>query len=164
MPIFSTNHSALATLDKAGGGLNLGTDSLYIKSNDAEASDLVANFKVYKRNATGATSITSSAVTTQASSGAITFTLQESIVGSATLGSAVTVTGTATGAATDADVIAGAINTAGLTNVSASVDSSNRVVISHSKGGDFRIADTSGHLAEIGFSTRYYKLICGACR
>ena len=94
---------------------------------------LVANFKVYKRNATGATSITSSAVTTQASSGAITFTLQESIVGSATLGSAVTVTGTATGAATDADVIAGAINTAGLTNVSASVDSSNRVVISHQK-------------------------------
>lgn len=153
VPIFSTNHSALATLDKAGGGLNLGTDSLYIKSNDAEASDLVANFKVYKRNATGATSITSSAVTTQASSGAITFTLQESIVGSATLGSAVTVTGTATGAATDADVIAGAINTAGLTNVSASVDSNNRVVISHSKGGDFRIADTSGHLAEIGFST-----------
>ena len=70
VPIFSSNQAALATLDKAGGGLNLSNIfSLYIKSNDAEASDLVANFKVYKRNSTGATTITSSAVTTQASSG-----------------------------------------------------------------------------------------------
>jgi hypothetical protein len=153
VPIFSSNQAALATLDKAGGGLNLATSSLYIKSNDAEASDLVGNFKVYKRNSTGATSITSSAVTTQASSGTASFTLQESIVGSATLGSAVTISQAVDGDAGDADHIAGAINSAGLTNVSASVDSQNRVVISHSKGGDFRIADTSGHLAEIGFST-----------
>ena len=151
--VFATNQAALATLDKTGGGANLATSALYVKSNDGEATDLVANFKVYKRNGTGATAITSSAVTTQASSGSITFTLAESIVGSATLGNAITVTGTATGASTDADVIAGAINNAAMTNVSASVDSSNRVVISHSKGGDFRIADTSGHLAEIGFST-----------
>ena len=151
--VFATNQAALATLDKTGGGANLATSALYVKSNDGEATDLVANFKVYKRNGTGATAITSSAVTTQASSGSITFTLAESIVGSATLGNAITVTGTATGAAADADVIAGAINNAAMTNVSASVDSSNRVVISHSKGGDFRIKDTSGHLAEIGFST-----------
>ena len=151
--IFSTPQAALATLDKVGGGTNLAMSSLFIKSNDAEAGDLVANFKVYKRNATGVTSITSSAVTTQASAGSITFTLQESIVGSATLASAVTISGTATGAASDADVIAGAVNNAAMTNVSASVDSTNRVVISHSKGGEIRIADTSGHLAEIGFST-----------
>ena len=153
VPIFSTNQSALATLDKTGGGVNLSTDSLYIKSNDAEASDLVANFKVYKRSATGATTVTSSAVTTQASSGTASFTLQESIVGSATLASAVTISQAVDGDAGDADHIAGAINSAGLTNVSASVDSSNRVVISHSKGGDIRIKDTSGHLVQIGFST-----------
>ena len=153
VPIFSTNHAALATLDKSGGGVNLSTDSLYIKSNDGEATDIVANFKVYKRSATGATTITSSAVTTQASSGTASFTLQESIVGSATLASAVTISQAVDGDAGDADHIAGAINSAGLTNVSASVDSSNRVVISHNKGGDIRIKDTSGHLAQIGFTT-----------
>ena len=153
VPIFSTNQAALKTLDKTGGGLNLATSALYIKSNDAEASDLVANFKVYKRNATGATTITSSAVTTQASSGTASFSIQESIVGSDTLSSATSISQSVDGDAGDADHIAGAINSAGLTNVSASVDSSNRVVISHSKGGDFRIADTSGHLAQIGFST-----------
>ena len=98
VPIFSSNQAALATLDKSGGGINLSTDSLYIKSNDGEATDLVANFKVYKRNSTGATTITSSAVTTQASSGTASFTLQESIVGSATLASAVTISGEATNA------------------------------------------------------------------
>jgi len=153
VPIFSTNQAALATLDKTGGGTNLSTDSLYIKYNDGEATDIVANFKVYKRSATGATTITSSAVTTQASSGTASFTLQESIVGSATLGSAVTISQAVDGDAGDADHIAGAINSAGLTNVSASVDSSNRVVISHNKGGDIRIKDTSGHLGQIGFNT-----------
>ena len=144
---------ALATLDKSWRRCNPSTDSLYIKSNDGEATDLVANFKVYKRSATGATTITSSAVTTQASSGTASFTPQESIVGSATLASAVTISQAVDGDAGDADHIAGAINSAGLTNVSASVDSSNRVVISHNKGGDIRIKDTSGHLAQIGFST-----------
>jgi len=151
--IFSDNTTALFNLDKAGGGANLTTDALYIKYNDAESSDLVANFKVYKRNATGATTITSSAISTGLSSGTATFTIQESIVGNATLQSAVTVSVSVAGDADDADDIAGAINSAGLTNVSASVDSLNRIVISHKTGGDFRLKDTSGHLAEAGFST-----------
>jgi len=151
--IFADNQTAIYNLDKSGGGLNLNSDALFVKFNDAEESTLVANFKVYKRNATGATTITGSAVTTQVSAGGVTFSIQESIVGSASLNSAVAISATATGAATDADVIAGAINSAGFTNVSASVDTANRIVISHSKGGEFRIADTSGHLAEAGFST-----------
>jgi len=65
----------------------------------------------------------------------------------------VTVSQAVDGDAGDADHIAGAINTAGLTNVTASVDATNKVVISHATGGEIRIADTSGHLAEIGFST-----------
>jgi len=153
VPIHATPQAALASLDKAGGGANLGTASLYVKSNDAEATDVVANFKVYKRNSTGATTVTSSIVSTQASSGTASFTLSESIVGSANMTTPVTVSQAVDGDAGDADHIAGAINTAGLTNVTASVDATNKVVISHATGGEIRIADTSGHLAEIGFST-----------
>ena len=56
------------------------------------------------------------------------------------------------GDADDAEDIANAINTSTLTNVSASVDSANRIVI-NALGGEFRIADTSGHLAEAGYAT-----------
>ena len=151
--IYASGQAALFNLDKDNGGLNLDSSQLYVRYNDAEASSIVANFKVYKRNGTGVLSITSSAITTQLSSGAISFDISETTVGSATMGSDVTVTGTATGAATDAEVIANAINSSTLTNVTATVDSANRIVISHAKGGEFRITDTSGHLAEAGFST-----------
>ena len=57
-----------------------------------------------------------------------------------------------TQAAADADVIAGAINSAsGLNNVKASVDSLNRLVIEHTEGGEINITDTNGLLALIGF-------------
>ena len=88
----------------------------------------------------------------------VTVSDESAKVAPATLGSAVTISQAVDGDAGDADHIAGAINSAGLTNVSASVDSSNRVVISHSKGGDIRIKDTSGHLAQIGFTTAGYFL------
>ena len=51
----------------------------------------------------------------------------------------------------DADVIAGQINGAGFTNVKASVDPANRIVIQHTKGGEMKFVDTDGTLAEAGF-------------
>ena len=70
----------------------------------------------------------------------------------AALQAAKTISVTTTGASSDADVIAGAINSAGFTNIVASVDASNRIVISHNDGGDFRIKDTGGVLGLAGFS------------
>ena len=46
---------------------------------------------------------------------------------------------TATGAASDADLIADAINAAGFVNVVASVDASNRVIIEHNDGGEIHM-------------------------
>jgi hypothetical protein len=151
-PIYANNHTALAALDAAGGGTNLAVGELYIQSNYLETASPTATFKIFARNNPGATSITSNAVATQLSAQSYSFDLAETIVGSATLSSAITVTFTATGAASDADGIAEAINAAGFTNIVASVDSLNKVVISHSTGGDFRIADTDGALGLIGFS------------
>ena len=51
-----------------------------------------------------------------------------------------------------AELIANAINSAGLTNVVASVDANNKVIISHTKGGDVDITDTSGALEDIGIT------------
>ena len=62
--------------------------------------------------------------------------IAESIVGQEAMGTGQALSITATGAASDADLIADAINAAGFTNVVASVDASNRVVIEHNDGGE----------------------------
>ena len=152
-PIYATNQAALFGLDKTLGGSGLGLKSIYVKSNDGEATDETGDFKIYKRAATGATTITSGIITTGVSSASFTIKIAETLVGNAALQADISCSGTTTGAATDAEVIANSINAAGLTNVSATVDAQNRVVITHSKGGDFRIKDHVGSaFDEMGFS------------
>ena len=149
-PIYADNESALAALDRVGGGNNLAVGDLYIQSNWSEAAAPLGDFKIYRRSASGASSQTSLAVATQLPAQTHTFTLTETVAGSAT-GVARVVSAVTTGASTDADVIADAINSAGATNIVASVDANNKVTISHKLGGDIRITDTDGALALIGF-------------
>jgi len=157
-PIYATNHAALYGLDVAGGGKNLPVGSLYIQSNPTEDSPTEASFKIMRRAVSGDTAITSSAITGLsitggAGGGAVyNFDIQESIVGNSALNAAITVSFTATNATTDAEDIAAAINSAGFVNIVASVDSSNKLTISHTAGGEFRIADTDGALALIGYT------------
>ena len=151
-PIYENGHAALYGLDRSGGGANLALNNLYIKSNVGEQDDAIADFKIYRRSAVGATTVETSVIDAQLSAGAFSFTIAESDVNSQTLKPAVTVAGTVTGASTDADVVAGAINGAGLEHIVASVSSDNKIVIKHDIGGEFRIADTTGHLIEAGFT------------
>ena len=151
-PIYPNNMSALKALDSTGGGLNLAVGTLYVMSNTTEAAAVEADFKIYRRANSGATTITSSIIAAQVSAGTYAFTISESTTNSDTMTTPVTVSITPTGAATDSEVLAAGINGAGLTNVSASVDSSNRVVITHNDGGDIRFVDTNGGLALYGFS------------
>ena len=147
-PLHSSNESALFNLDKTGGGAGLAVGDLYI--NYGNGTDEVDHI-IYRRESTGSTKVTGTAISTGMTAGSKSFTIQESIVGQEALNSAITVTSTLTGAASDADVIAGQINGAGFTNVKASVDSSNRIVIEHTKGGEMKFVDTDGSLAEAGF-------------
>jgi hypothetical protein len=111
-------------------------------ANVTENATNLANFTLFKRNANGATTITSGVVDSNTfTSGTNDFTISETVKGSATLSTPVTISFSATGATTDAELMAAAINTAGLTNVTASVDSTNRVVVSHAIGGDIRFVD-----------------------
>ena len=165
-PIYTDSAYAIYGLDRTGGGANIAAGTLYAKVNVDEESPAIGNYKIYVKATTGATSVTGTKITAIAAS-TYTFTLSETRVNSfnylGTGGAATaTVSFTTTGATTDAEVLAAAINAAGLTNVVALVDATNRVVIQHKLGGDIKIVDTDGGLALAGFSTATANLYAGA--
>jgi hypothetical protein len=146
-PLYDTGAAALAALDPTGGGANLPIGALYTKFNIEEESGLdltprLGTFKLFRKNAIGATTITSAAVTASTFTvGLNSFVIAESLVGNDAYSSDVTVTFTANGNVDDADDFANAVNAAGLINVTASVDTSNRVTITHATGGDILIGE-----------------------
>ena len=153
-PLAPDAQTAIADLDAAGGGANLALGSVYVETNLDDIPDYpAADFQIYNRAATGATEVLSAKVEAGTlAAGTYTIFLQETVKGSANLTSAVTVSVTAQNLATDADVVANAINAAGLTNTVASVDSGNRVKISHRLGGDIVVVDAGGLLSGIGIT------------
>jgi hypothetical protein len=155
-PVYDTGQAAIFALDKTGGGAGIALGALYVNTNAEEVTPIIANSKIYVRCATGATAITGAKITTQVTSGTYVFTIQESLTNALALDSAKTISVTATGASSDADVIAAQINAAGFTNVAATVDTSNKVTISHKLGGEIRIKDTGGALALAGFAVYNY--------
>ncbi len=158
-PMYATNHAALLALDRSGGGENIPAGALYTQTNSTEdsgsdASPRVADFRLLRKSSTGATTIRSSKIATQFTDNVVyTFTIQESIRGQGNLSDSKTITFTADGVATDADLFAAAVNAAGFVNITAEVDSQNRITIAHKLGGDFRLAEISNDpLSTAGFS------------
>jgi len=152
-PIYASNHSAIYALDRSGGGANIPVGTVYIQSNATESVNDNANFKVFVKRAGGATTITSAKITASTfASGPYNITMQESLKSQEALDSAKTVSFTATGQTSDAQEMAAAINAAGFTNIVASVDSQNRVTITHTIGGEIRLTDTSNAMTFAGFT------------
>jgi len=60
--LFANGHSALATLDPTGGGINLALGTTYVKYNDSESSPALGRFKIYTRNSAGATNLVSNVI------------------------------------------------------------------------------------------------------
>jgi len=142
--LFETNAAAINGLDPTGGGANLATGALFARYNveedEGDNYSSLATYKIYRRNATGATAITSAAVTASSfPAGAYTFEMAESLTGEDTYSAKFTVSFTGAASVNDADTFADAVNAAGMTNVSASVDAQNRVTITHATGGDIKI-------------------------
>ena len=153
-PIYTTPEGAINGLDKTGGGANLKIGALYAKVNVDEVANPIANYKVYTRAVSGATSITGSVIgVTGVAAATYTFTISESKANTATMTTASSVSVTTTGAATDAELLATAINAKGFVNVVALVDAQNRVVIQHKLGGEIDFVDTDSGLAGFGFSS-----------
>jgi hypothetical protein len=144
-PIYASNTAALAGLDPAGGGLSLPIGALYVKSNVEE--ELVggfpelASFKIYARRATGATSIRSVA-NAALTAGSNSFTISESVKGSANVLTHPPVTFTVSGNA-GTSTFASAL-TAALANSRIAVDydeANNLVTLRHLDGGDIYFVD-----------------------
>jgi hypothetical protein len=156
-PLYANGQSAISAIDSSKGGLGIPQNTAYIQYNYEEdtgydGTPQTATFKVFTRKNTGITQATSETITTQVAAGSYTLTLVETVAGSSALSTPVTVTFTATGAASDADLIRTAINSAGLTNVEATV-ASGKITIRHSTGGEIRIADPDDLFVDIGLTT-----------
>ena len=154
-PIYTTPARAIYGLDKTGGGTNLLVGSLYVKVNVDELANPIGNYKVYTRTTAGATSITGNTVATDIARNTVEyiFTISETKANTLEMTAPVSVTFTGTGATSDAEVMAAAINAVGLTNVVALVNAQNKVVIQHKLGGEIELVDGANTpLSVFGFS------------
>jgi hypothetical protein len=143
-PIYKTNAEAIYKLDKTGEGANLSTTSIYVKANILEEDPVMANFKVYKRTAVGATIITSVAIDNQFDNGTTyKFSIaQTSMDGLGEFDTSYDIEFEGTGTSDDADTIAYYINAVPeLTNISAEVSSTHQLIIKHIKGGEIELKD-----------------------
>ena len=153
-PLFATGHSAVFGLDRAAGGANVSRDSLYVQFNYTEDSGYddtpqEATFRIYSRRSSGPVLVTSNTIT-GISSGLKTFSLRESRLGTSLLSAAAEIQFTAQNDSGDANRLAEAINNSQeLENVEATVIAGNRVTVSHRRGGEIRILDTSGVFANV---------------
>ena len=156
-PMYANNMSALYGLDRSGGGINLAVGDLYVQTNWDELTVTEANYKIFRRENAGATRIVSSAIAANTlTTGAYTFDIAETRANSASWSTATATINIDTAVQNTAELVAEKIasdinGTAGLIKIAASVDASNRIVISHSDGGDFRLEDTDGGLALMGY-------------
>ena len=151
-PIYGSAAAALYWEDRSGGGVNLPAGTTFVKSNAEDLTQTEGSFTIFSRANTGATIITGSAITASTfTAQSYAFNIAETDAGKTALQSAVTINFTASGATGDADLIAGAINSSSLENIQAEVTSDNKLVVKHTQGGDFTIADTDGAFSAAGF-------------
>jgi len=153
VPLYPDNQTAIYELDPTSGGTSLLSSALYAETNVAGDTQPLATIKLQRRRGVAPTTISGNKITTGSiGSGSKSFTVQATDNGSAAFSTAVTVSETYTGAAADAGLLAGAINSANIENVTATVNATNGVVISHALGGEIRFVDTDGVLLAAGFT------------
>ena len=118
---------------------------MYVQTNVAGDAQPLGTYKIFKREAAAVTTVRGSKILASTmTAGAKSFTVASTDAGKAAFNTPITVSATFNGTITDADTIAAAITSANIENVTADVDSQNRVTISHSQFGDIRFVDTSG--------------------
>jgi len=136
---------ALLKLDKTGGGINLAKGTTYVQFNTALSALNSADFKIFARSAVGATTTKTSVTFPNVSN---SFELTETLVNGTTY------TGTVTGF-TSAQTLRDLIGLAGFTNVTATIDTTGAVIISHKQGGDMYFNNLVGIDTDF-FTTNFY--------
>ena len=154
-PIYESHKEALYELDRTSGGTNLAIGTTYVQANVAGDISPLATFKLFRRVAVAPTVVTGSvAIGATLPVGNYNISLRATQPGETEYSALKTISFTTTNTSADAATVAGAISNAGIPNVSATVNSSNKIVITHSKGGDIQITDDSVNsiLSAMGFS------------
>jgi hypothetical protein len=154
-PIYSSIEAANYGLD-ATGGKNIPTGSIIVESNYThDAATPNADFKLWRRNAIGATSITSEASTTLATTSSFsTFNVRETLAnGSWSNSVAISLDGT--GAPKVGALVSTGLAASTLSNVISTFDPvTNKLTISHKLGGNIEFTDgINTPLTNAGFST-----------
>lgn len=153
-PLYSSVQEATKALDPTG-GKNILIGKLFVETNYDQDTNKVANFKVWRRNSAGTTNVVGDSATINSTTGTTySFNINESVANSSTWGSWKTVVFTATSVTKVASLIPAAMSSVGLTNVTATWDStSNKLTFKHALGGNFELADgTNSPLNKSGFS------------
>jgi len=146
-PVYASDAAAIYALDPTSGGQTIPAGTTYAQIDPY--NNTTAGLLILERIAAGATVITGATVNPAFVSGS-TFTLSATEPETATVTTPVTVTILGT---TSADFIA-AVSSAGVDNVSASVNSAGAIVFTHSTGGDIYLVDgTNTPLVDAGFTT-----------
>jgi hypothetical protein len=145
-PMHASTRIAIEKLDAASGGKNIPVGTLIADTDAENAANATANFRIWRRNATGATSIVSapSTVTNAATS---QFTIRETVVGpnnTIIWGPTKVISIFGNNFASVASQIPAAVSAQGLVNVTVTHDSTNNTVtFTHALGGEFELTDGS---------------------
>ena len=178
--LYNNGFDATYYLDKAGGGKNIATGTVYVQTNYEEqltswvndsaqtiTAPALGNFKAYRRGVAGVTKATGSKVTSAIPADVSNeLVIAESLVGQATLDASKTInweTQAGSGNITaNLEAFVAAVNAAGFTNIVASV-TNDTVTIEHTAGGEIRIQEnTLNILAAMGFTKYEYEPSSGS--
>lgn len=161
--VYPTGAAALAGLDPTGGGLHIAGNTIFVKTNETQATpNSLATYTAYRRAGVGATRIESEEISVanfpggSGTSGDYEFTMYESVVGSAQLQSRVVSFHIDADSSTAViiDTILTAINTTTTTsNVSAVHVGTSKIAIIHATGGDIEFANGDNNPITLLFST-----------
>ena len=146
-PAYTNDQTALKNLDTTG-GKEITAGSYYVQY-DVSENDTVT-YKLFQRYSAGSLSVTGLINSATPLTAGNKFTISASSANSTTLSTAVEVTLSGTSIAS----LASDINAANVTSVSASVDSTGFLVITHSLGGVIVLKNTTGTpLTDAGITT-----------
>lgn len=156
-PLYNSVRAATFALDTTNGGRNIPVGSVFVETNYEHDSDPTATFKLWRRNATGKTvvSSTSPSGSTLSVLPLYEFEIRETTTSANAWSSVYTVSispGSTT--TTIASLIPAALSASGVQNVTASYEPvTNRLTFTHELGGDFQLGDgTGGPITACGFT------------
>jgi hypothetical protein len=144
-PIYPNTNGAIYALDPAGGGQNIPAGTTFGRTNPEFNSPDTVGVEIYERYATGPAIYTGSTTTPGPFVIGNTFTIAATVPGTANDQDAVTVTLTGTTAADFVTAISAAVGSSAFAAyVTASINSSGAIVLTHSAGGDITLKNTAG--------------------